>query len=419
MPPKPINPNEHLAIPKWINEAYFVPILKKDVKGFDKIVNFSPIAATAPGENYTSIMVRIVMDILVKDGSEKRISYILKTGLDINKGGAMVQQMGLFPKEMEMYQTFIPQFVKLYKEAGLDIELAPKCVHYEETKDRITLVFEDLSRQSFRNFDRLKGFDLPHIRCVLRKLAELHAASAVYRTVNGPYEKRYYNSMFEEANRELIISMGEKSNAAYFKAMREWGIPDIERYIKTFPSTAEGFEEGLRLNKVDESDFNVLNHGDSWSNNIMFNYRDNGEIDRTIFVDLQMAKWGSPAQDLWYMIVTSASLDIKVTEFDLFIQIYHQRLTECLQLLNYSKRIPTLRDLHVMMIRYGTWGMFTATGVMVATLMPSDKESNIEQFTAEGPEAEAHRYKTYTNSYYVKAMRQLLPFFDRKGILQY
>ncbi|KAH8284014.1 hypothetical protein KR054_007485 [Drosophila jambulina] len=417
MPPKPINPNEHLAIPEWINEEYFLPILKKDVTDFHKIINFTPIAATAPGENYTSIMVRVLMDILLKDGSEQRISYILKTGLDINKGGAMVHQMGLFPKEMEMYQTHIPQFVKLYKEAGLDIELAPKCVHIEETPERITLVFEDLSRQNFRNFDRLKGFDLPHIRCVLRKLAELHAASAVYRTIHGPYAERYFNSMFTETNRNIFIPLMEMREASYFKAMKEWGIPDVERYIKKFPSPTESFEEGLRMNKVDDSAFNVLNHGDSWSNNIMFNYKDNGEIDGTIFVDLQMAKWGSPAQDLWYMILTSAWLDIKVTEFDLFIQIYHERLTECLQLLNYSKRIPTLRDLHVMMIRDGSWGPFTATGVLVATLMPSDKDSNIDKMMAPGPEAEAFRYKTFTNSYYVKAMRQLLPFFDRKGIL--
>jgi len=63
---KPVNPNEHLHIPKWVNEDYFLPILQKDVEIFDKIVNFTPIAATAPGENYTSIMIRVIVDILLK-----------------------------------------------------------------------------------------------------------------------------------------------------------------------------------------------------------------------------------------------------------------------------------------------------------------------------------------------------------------
>lgn len=57
------NPNLCLDIPKWINEKYFENILKKDVTNFRRILNFSIIPATPPGENYTSIMLRIKMDI--------------------------------------------------------------------------------------------------------------------------------------------------------------------------------------------------------------------------------------------------------------------------------------------------------------------------------------------------------------------
>lgn len=63
---KPVNPNECLHIPKWVNEDYFLPILEKDVQNFGKIVNFTPVAATAPGENYTSIMIRVIVDVLLK-----------------------------------------------------------------------------------------------------------------------------------------------------------------------------------------------------------------------------------------------------------------------------------------------------------------------------------------------------------------
>ncbi|EDV41612.1 uncharacterized protein Dana_GF17421 [Drosophila ananassae] len=419
MPSKPVNPNEFLLIPKWINEDYFVPILEKDMGNFEKIVSFLPIAATAPGENYTSIMVRVVIVYLSKDGSKEDVSYILKTGLDVNKGGAMVEQIGMFPREKEMYQHHIPLFGKLYKEAGIEVELAPKCVHIEETPERITMVFEDLKRKNFRNIDRLKGLDLPHMRCVLRKLAELHAASAVYREINGPYDTKYSKNMFSEENRELLTKVREFREPQYQKAMLEWGIPDIERYIKKSPSATKFIEETLRLNKADEKSFNVLNHGDSWCNNIMFKYKENGEVDSTLFVDLQLCKWGSPAQDLWYVIVSSASLDIKVKEFDHFIKIYHERLSECLNLLNYSKPVPTLRDVHVMMIKGGTWGYVTANGVMVAVLMPSDKDSNMDKMLSPGPESDAFRHKTFTNPLYVKAMKQLLPFFDQRGVLDF
>lgn len=274
--------------------------------------------------------------------------------LDVEKGGAFVNEMNLFPKETEMYRLHIPSYIKLYKEAGIDIELAPKCLHVEETPERITLVLEDLKRQHFYNVDRLKGLDLPHMQRVLRKLAELHAASAVKYEQSGPFAQMYYESFYKESNRAIFEQLGEMRLKQYFKAMREWQLPDVEKYISNTPSPMEMFEESLHLNKVDETEFNCLNHGDLWCNNIMF--ADEGPVERTLFVDLQVGKWGSPAQDLWYLITTSASLDIKVKEFDYFISFYHQRLVECLKLLKYSKHIPSLKELHIMMLKYGKWG---------------------------------------------------------------
>lgn len=71
-----MNPNEFLVIPKWINEEYFRPILEKDVNDFVTIKNFTPIAATQPGENYTSIMVRVVIDIELKGWSHNFLPVV-------------------------------------------------------------------------------------------------------------------------------------------------------------------------------------------------------------------------------------------------------------------------------------------------------------------------------------------------------
>ncbi|XP_017855875.1 PREDICTED: uncharacterized protein LOC108608813 [Drosophila arizonae] len=414
-PDEPFNPNEFLVIPKWINEDYFRPIVEQDVPDFVSIKNFTSIAATQPGENYTSIMVRVFIDIELKDGTEQRVSYILKTMLEATKGGALVNEMNLFPKETEMYQVHIPGYEKLYKEAGVDIKLAPKCLVVEVTPERTTLVLEDLKRQNFYNVDRLKGLDMPHMKRVLRKLAELHAASAVTREQNGPFSEMYYTSFYHEKNRDIFEQIGEMRMKQYVKAMREWQLPDVEKYIANMPAPSVMFEEALKLNKVDDTEFNCLNHGDLWCNNIMF--AENGAEERTLFVDLQVGKWGSPAQDLWYFITTSAALDIKVKEFDHFISIYHERLVECLQLLKYSKHIPTLTELHIMMLKYGKWGPITANGVLVAIILPSDKDSSIDMMMTPGPEGDAFRYKTFINPYYVKAMLQLYPFFTHKGLL--
>lgn len=414
---KIVNPNEYLEIPKWINEDYFAVILEKDVPDYKSITKFTPIAATAPGENYTSIMVRVVIDIELKDGSVKQVSYILKTALDAsNHGAAFVNSMNLFPKEKHMYANYIPKFEQLYKAAGVEVKLGPKCIYTEQTPEKITLVMEDLKREKFGNIDRLKGFDMEHMKVVLNKLAEFHAASAVYQELNGPYEAMFNASFFTEANRPMFTTLYKPRIVLFQKAMREWDLEDVEKYIAKNPSLDDYFDENLRINVANPDEFNVLNHGDCWSNNIMFTHDVSGKVQQTLFVDFQICKWGTPAQDLWYVITTSVDLDIKVNEFDHFIQMYHKRLVECLKLLKYSKSIPTLKDLHIMMLKYGYWGVFTANSVCSAILYPSDKDANMDNMMKPGPEGDKFRHKAFTNPIYVKAMKQFYPFLDNKGL---
>lgn len=60
------NPNKDLNIPQWIKEDYFHDIVQKDVPGFKQITNFKAVAAIGPGENFTSTMVRVHIDVKMK-----------------------------------------------------------------------------------------------------------------------------------------------------------------------------------------------------------------------------------------------------------------------------------------------------------------------------------------------------------------
>lgn len=107
---------------------------------------------------------------------------------------------------------------------------------------------------------------------------------------------------------------------------------------------------------MDDADFNVLNHCDCWTNNIMFQYGEAGQLLDTYFVDLAMPKYGSPAQDLIYFILSSLQADIKIKQFDHLIQYYHENLVENLELLKYPKAKPTLKELHILLHKYRIWG---------------------------------------------------------------
>lgn len=60
------NPNEDLPIPTWINESYFKDILHEDEPDSILVKNFKVTAAIPPGENFTSVMLRVHMDLEMK-----------------------------------------------------------------------------------------------------------------------------------------------------------------------------------------------------------------------------------------------------------------------------------------------------------------------------------------------------------------
>lgn len=172
------------------------------------------------------------------DGSIKYKTYVLKTMLDDDKGGKLVNELCLFPKEMEMYRTFLPAFEKLYKDVGWDIRMAPKCLYTEKKDKRINIVFEDMTRMNFKNLDRLDGCDMTHMEQVLKKLAEFHAASAVYEEQHGAYPDDFQYGFVDPRQGPGFIKMVyDMSTPDYRKAMQDWGFENFEEYIEKFVSS--------------------------------------------------------------------------------------------------------------------------------------------------------------------------------------
>lgn len=156
--------------------------------------------------------------------------------LDDDKGGELVNKLSLFPKEMEMYQKYLPAFEKLYKDVGWNIQLGPKCLYVEQKDNRINLVFEDLSERKFKNLNRLDGCDMVHMKRILQRLAELHAASAVYEEQNGAYPEHFQSGFVSENGEEFQKSMFNVKVDAYKKSMLQWGLEDAQKYVDNFVS---------------------------------------------------------------------------------------------------------------------------------------------------------------------------------------
>lgn len=356
------------------------------------------------------------------DNTQKNVSYLLKTCHSASaEGSEKVDALGAFDREIEIYRHIIPAFEQIYANKGKHVTFGPKSFWFSEHPGIDNIVLEDLKVRNFKNADRLKGLDMDHCKGVLKLIAEFHAASAVYYEQNGPYPDNLTVGIFREdllpifvefnkgiksVLKPLMTSMKEYKNGEYYagKLFRT----DHEAYYK------KGHKH---ISVVNYDQFNVLNHGDIWSNNIMFSYDDKQHLKETCFVDFQMSKYGSPIYDLYYFILSSAALDIKLDSFDFFIKYYHDHLIENLKLLEYKKNFPTLQSLHLNLLSNGFAAEMVAVGLMGTVLLDPTDSANMGSFLSDEQAGNVFRRMIYTNPKYIKAMNDMLPWLDNKGFL--
>lgn len=340
-------------IPDWLESKLFENVLKDTVKDFKKILNFKVKRALPPGENYATIMLKIQIEVELNSGECQTKTFMMKVAHDTEFFRQEMKKFNIFTIESAMYHDIKPELENLYKEIGLEVQFG--ATSYKLPIDQEYILLEDLTKKDFRNANRLEGLNMEHCKSVLKKVAQWHAASAVRIERKGLYEDRFCKGVLNENGKKLMATMLETSFNHLIKAAKK--LKNHEEYLEQIESLdgkiTDLFYKGCAPN---ENDFNVLNHGDCWCNNIMFRYDENDRLLDTYLVDYQIPCYGTPAQDLLYFILTSAQLDIKINRFDYMIKYYHDNLVEQLTLLRYKKKMPTLKDIQQSLIKYSLWG---------------------------------------------------------------
>lgn len=169
----------------------------------------------------------------------------------------------------------------------------------------------------------------------------------------------------------------------------------------------------------DKTEFNCLNHGDCWTNNVMFNYGPQGEVKDTLFIDFQLTSFNTPALDLYYFLISSPSLDIKLEKFDYFIRFYHGELKKNLELLKYPRSIPSLRELHTTLLKHSLWAVTTASTVMSAVLLDPTTNANIENMIANNEEGRNFKKRLFQNERYRKHAELIYTWLNHRGLLDF
>ncbi|XP_039493503.1 uncharacterized protein LOC120453048 [Drosophila santomea] len=409
--------------PDWLNETQFEALLTANVDQFSKIVGFRVKPAMAPGENYATLMLRISIDVELTDKSTKLASFMMKVPHNTPEMEQMLAMANFFNSENEMYSDILPKLEELYQAKGLDVTFAPKAFKLDAEKEpklANTVLMNDLSEDGFKNLNRLECLNLEQTKFALKKLAQFHAASAMNVQVNGPYADRFVNGVMGE-NKEVLIAFYEGMIASFrtaFMANLKNFKNGEEFREKLEIAFAEVFLDFEYLMNPDPEEFNVLNHGDCWMNNLLFKVDSKGDVEDMLFVDFQNPKYGSPTQDLFYIIITSVHIDYKLDYFEFFIRHYHEQLTKHLDLLGFNGKQPSLRELHLLMYKYGSWALFPSISVLPVVLLDPNESATFENFLGGTESSVKFKNLIYGNKRYHGYIEKLLPWLDNKGFLK-
>ncbi|XP_061395691.1 uncharacterized protein LOC133331309 [Musca vetustissima] len=398
--------------PEWLTEELFREFLEKDFPNFKRISNFHIKPAVAAGENYMTVLLRVIISVEMPDSSINTTSYMVKIKPHVERLQIMIKEWQIFRKEHTTYSKYIPKFEQYYAEAGSPLKIAPHILmpqQVHDIKDDL-LILEDLRLKGFKNFNRHTGLDMIHTKAVLRKLAQFHAASAHYAL-----EEEEFPAMYDQcftAKKDLFHDHRLRIGKIFRENLHLYGgMEYLEDKLKNYAELkCDPFQ---MKSERDPAEFNVLNHGDLWVNNIMFQYNDDGSLKETYFIDFQMGRYGSPAQDLLYFIFSSTSVDIKLKHFDYFISYYHRKLIENLQLLMYKGVMPKLKDIQLALFKHDYWAYTTVSALMPIVLCEARDDANVDNLTGEN--GEEFRQAMYGGANYVKSMKMLLPWLDNRG----
>ncbi|CAG5074016.1 Protein of unknown function [Cotesia congregata] len=319
--------------------AFPIMIVDKNADN-DNSISVTQISVTNAinkGDNYSSELYRVNYDV-TQDGIAGKGSVIVKASYStegVHKD--LIEETKIFDNEIQMMTKTLREMESVLQDGT---KFGGRC-YYSQVKNPAMLIIEDLTPLGFKLADRQAGLDLPHCKLALQRLAKFHASSVLVCEKDPQVRKDHRRGMFSAEYRPAVETFYISGMRSQAKTADSWSelSEDCRKKLKKIADST--YSKACEIGKLREDEFNVINHGDFWVNNMMFKY-DKGNITDHIFVDFQMCHYGTPAFDLLYFLNSSIPEELLMHHKDYLIGEYHKTLFETMRKIECKTSAPTL-----------------------------------------------------------------------------
>uniref|UniRef100_A0A1S4H4X4 CHK kinase-like domain-containing protein n=1 Tax=Anopheles gambiae TaxID=7165 RepID=A0A1S4H4X4_ANOGA len=416
---------DDIAVPEYIDERLAAKAL---VNGLGlqsvRIVECKITRATANGDNYMSDVFRLaVRYVAEQSGDERTISLVVKSLPATGQRGPMIEEVQAYTKEATMFRDVVPALSELT--GGMFF--AARCFYASDLPERL-LVFEDLKALGYVTVNRQAGLDFEHCALVMRKIGQFHAASMRFAEQRLELlQRQFHFNMFNPDHGEAsgqLRTIFEKGLEALIAVARErWDGFDqtiVQKLERLAPVYIDRLRACLEQDCEADGGYRVLNHGDLWSNNMLFRYdpTEPATVQDVAFVDLQISFYSSPGVDLNYVLATCPNYDTRA-RLDELIELYYASFRDTLEQLQYTARpIPSLADVRREIRRMEFYALVSVVSVLPIVVMDHTDElvANFENLI-DGKDAARARDIQYNGVNYQRIVRPMLIEFNQRKML--
>lgn len=244
-------------------------------KGFTRYT-IEASAGTNLGDGHSGVLLRIRIRGEQGANAAAELSLMLKMPPATNKARREIL-INLFERESHMYRQVLPHFHRFQREKGVVDDgffLIPQCLAIvcDRSQDRYAIVMEDLRVQGFEMFRKCRVIDEERLRLVMQELGRFHAVSFALHDqrheVFGPIVTNMSDMFLELIKSESMKPFHDLCFDKAIDALRE---NEVGLRAKVGALRRGFVDEIERCVRIDGGHpFSVLNHGDCWTNNVMY-----------------------------------------------------------------------------------------------------------------------------------------------------
>uniref|UniRef100_A0A1Q3FKR9 Putative ecdysteroid kinase n=1 Tax=Culex tarsalis TaxID=7177 RepID=A0A1Q3FKR9_CULTA len=405
-------------IPDWLNSGYFEQLLRKKKEDSSIRVQSLDVKYAIPrGENFVSVIYRVQVVFETKDEKLVNRSYIVK---GISTSEFTVKKLGeggynVYEKEMDVYERIIPELSRLAKSLGERSELYPSTLTID--RDNNVIIFDDLKRKGFVMGDRKVGLNRIELEMSFKLMAMMHASSLKLAEMQPTIFDGYSTGMITRDTDAFYVFYYSTLDALVDEISTwesEW-----HYYSNKLRKLRPHFmEQGISVfEHKNEDDLRVLVHGDLWINNMMFKYDSDGTATDVVLLDFQFCCYTTPVVDLCFLFFCSANDELRQTYFEELMQSYYNHLANYAKRLGCSKKFPTSHQFQRQLLSKLFYAIFCSVIALPVQINEDSTDADFEGVLGSDEKSARYRRTIMANPRYHKIIKGLLPFFDRKGLL--